>query len=68
MEHASNSAPDFKKIPFLNNSYYADTNFSTGNSVEKIDIRIEMFAYEDLYELASKRNKVFFDLLKKENQ
>jgi len=66
-EHSSNSAPDFKKIPFLNNSYYADTNFSTGNSVEKIDIRIEMFAYEDLYELASKRNKVFFDLLKKEN-
>jgi hypothetical protein len=31
-----------------------------------MDIRIELYSFEDIYELASNRNDVFFKLLKKE--
>ena len=36
------------------------------NPRNKMDIRIELYSFEDIYELASNRNNVFFKLLKKE--
>lgn len=48
---------EYKPIPFLSNSYYYDDNFSRDdNSRNKIDIRIELYSFEDIYELASSRN------------
>ena len=55
------------QIPFLEDSYYLDEEFSKDNSPKnKIPIRIELYSFEDIYELASSRNNVFFRLLKKE--
>ncbi len=68
-EKRSNNSRGLSKIPFLKNSYYSDTNFSASTKDDiEIPIRIEMYSYEDLYDLASKRNKVFYNLLKKEKQ
>lgn len=60
---------DFKQIPFLANSYYNDDKFQnpkSDNPQKKIPIRIELYSFEDIYELASSRNEVFFKLLKNE--
>ena len=60
---------DFKRIPFLANSYYNDDKFQnpkSDNPQEKIPIRLELYSFEDIYELASSRNEVFFKLLKNE--
>ena len=67
-ELTSNSfSGGYKPIPFLSNSYYYDDNFSRDdNPRNKIDIRIELYSFEDIYELASSRNDVFFRLLKNE--
>lgn len=58
------------KIPFLDASYFFNENFSIGNNSAAApqfkEIRIEMYAYEDIYRLASSRNDVFFRLLKGE--
>ncbi|WP_294456830.1 ATP-binding protein [uncultured Bacteroides sp.] len=57
----------YNQIPFLEDSYYLDEEFSKDNSPKnKIPIRIELYSFEDIYELASSRNNVFFKLLKKE--
>ncbi len=57
----------YNQIPFLEDSYYLDEEFSKDNSPKnKIPIRIELYSFEDIYELASSRNHVFFKLLKKE--
>ena len=67
-ELTSNSfSGGYKPIPFLANSYYFEDNFSKDdNPRNKMDIRIELYSFEDIYELASNRNNVFFKLLKKE--
>ena len=36
------------------------------NTFKKIGIRIELYSYEDIYQLASDRNSVFFKLLRRE--
>lgn len=58
------------KIPFLDSSYFFNENFSIGvNSAATPQfkvIRIEMYAYEDIFQLATSRNDVFFRLLKGE--
>jgi hypothetical protein len=54
------------KIPFLESSYFFNEKFSisrTNSSPEFEDIRIEMYSYEDIYELAVNRNSVFFKLI-----
>lgn len=57
----------YNQIPFLEDSYYLDEEFSKDNSPKnKMPIRIELYSFEDIYELATSRNKVFFRLLKKE--
>lgn len=65
---SSNSGGDnYKPIPFLNDSFYLDDSFSKDNNPRnKMDIRIELYSFEDIFELASSRNNVFFRLLKKE--
>ena len=68
-ELRSNNVSGFRRIPFLKNSYYADDSFVKPNSndpMDQISIRIELYSYEDIYLLASSRNKVFFNLLKRE--
>lgn len=68
-ELQSNNVSGFKRIPFLKNSYYADDSFARPKSndpMDKVAIRMEVYSYEDIYELASSRNKVFFNLLKRE--
>lgn len=64
-ELTSNSfSGGYKPIPFLANSYYFEDNFSKDdNPRNKMDIRIELYSFEDIYELASNRNNVFFKLL-----
>ena len=65
---SNNVSGDFEKIPFLSNSYYKEERFSTNPndpSVRK-PIRIELYSFEDIYELAYSRNQVFFKLLKNE--
>lgn len=58
---------NFKRIPFLQASFYHDDSFPKGDNPDyKIDIRIELYSFEDIYELAANRNEVFFKLLKKE--
>ncbi|MFZ2959974.1 MAG: ATP-binding protein [Candidatus Ozemobacteraceae bacterium] len=58
------------KIPFLETSYFFNDQFaiSEGKATAPrfISIRIEMFSYEDILELAQSRNEVFFKLLKGE--
>ena len=55
------------KIPFLDSSYFFNENFSIGaNSAAAPrfkEIRIEMYAYEDIIQLATSRNDVFLKLL-----
>lgn len=63
----SSGGNSFKRIPFLQASYYYDDSFPKDNNPDyKMDIRIELYSFEDIYELASSRNNVFFRLLKKE--
>lgn len=58
---------NFNPIPFLSDSYYYDDSFpKDDNPRNKKDIRLELYSFEDIYELASNRNEVFFKLLKKE--
>ncbi len=66
---SNNSSGGYEKIPFLGNSYAANTDsFYIDNDPDrKVNIRIELYSYEDIYELASDRNKVFFKLLNEEN-
>lgn len=66
-EVTANSAGGFRKIPFLKDSRYKDDMFyPKGNDEIEVPIRIELFSFEDIYKLASSRNKVFFRLLKNE--
>lgn len=62
-----NNSGGYNPIPFLNDSYYYDDSFYKDDSPKnKMNIRIELYSFEDIYELASNRNEVFFRLLKKE--
>ena len=68
-ELKSNNVSGYYRIPFLSNSYYGDDSFVKPESLDpmdKINIRIELYSYEDIYLLASSRNDVFFRLLKNE--
>lgn len=66
-EVTANSAGGFRKIPFLKDSRYKDDMFyPKGNDEIEVPIRIELYSFEDIYKLASSRNKVFFRLLKNE--
>lgn len=67
-ELTSNNVGKYYEIPFLSNSFYLDDEFSkeSENPRNKMPIRIELYSFEDIYELASSRNEVFFRLLKKE--
>ena len=66
-ELSSNNVSGYHPIPFLENSYYGDDEFSIDNNPRnKKSIRIELYSFEDIYNLASSRNEVFFKLLKKE--
>ena len=66
-ELTSNNVGKYYSIPFLEDSYYCDDEFSKDNSPKnKMPIRIELYSFEDIYELASNRNNIFFKLLKKE--
>ena len=67
-ELTSNSVGKYYEIPFLSNSFYLDDDFSKGNDNprDKMPIRIELYSFEDIYDLASSRNEVFFRLLKNE--
>ena len=57
----------YESIPFLENSFYCDDAFFIdGDPRHKIGIRIELYSYEDIYQLASDRNSVFFKLLRRE--
>lgn len=57
----------YEPIPFLENSFYCDDAFFIdGNPRNKIGIRIELYSFEDIYQLASDRNSVFFKLLRNE--
>ena len=68
--NSNNSGASPNKIPFLESSYFFNEKFSVGVSPtsEPVfkDIRIEMYSYEDVYQLAMARNSVFFKLLKEE--
>lgn len=51
----------------MKDSYYYDDCFPKDNNPRnKKDIRIELYSFEDIYELAANRNEVFFKLLRKE--
>lgn len=66
-ELSSDNVTGYSPVPFLKNSYYRNDEFSIDNNPrKKIDIRIELYSYEDIYSLASSRNDVFFKLLKNE--
>lgn len=66
-EVTANSAGGFRKIPFLKDSRYKDDMlYPKGNDEIEVPIRIELYSFEDIYKLASSRNKVFFRLLKNE--
>lgn len=61
-----NIGGNFNPIPFLSDSYYYDDSFpKDDNPRNKKDIRLELYSFEDIYELAANRNEVFFKLLKK---
>ena len=64
---SSNVSGNYAKIPFLECSYYWNEKFAlpAGLSVEpeRKDIRVELYSYEDIFELARSRNNVFFKLL-----
>ena len=64
---SNGSGTNFKKIPFLQSSYYNDENFFIDDNPDNREaIRIELYAVEDIDELAYSRNNVFFKLLKNE--
>lgn len=64
---SNNVSGGYHQIPFLEDSYYYDDEFSKDNSPKnKMPIRIELYSFEDIYKLASDRNEVFFKLLKNE--
>lgn len=66
-ELSSNNVSGYHPIPFLENSYYGDDEFSKDNNPRNnVPIRIELYSFEDIYSLASSRNDVFFKLLKNE--
>ena len=66
-EVTANSAGCFRRIPFLKDSRYKDDMFyPKDNDETEVSIRIELYSFEDIYKLASSRNKVFFRLLKNE--
>lgn len=68
-ELRSNNISGYKRIPFLPNSFYLDDTFVKPNAEDPMDtvpIRIELYSFEDIYELASSRNGVFFKLLQNE--
>ena len=54
--------------PFLENSYIFDGAFCPYDDqpLNTVKIRIELYSYEDISNLASQRNEVFFKLLKNE--
>lgn len=56
------------KIPFLQASYFFEESFRPVDGMRdfSIPIRIELYSYEDIHELASQRNEVFFKLLNNE--
>jgi hypothetical protein len=68
--NSNNSGAAPEKIPFLESSYYFNEKFAVGNDETAEPnfrkIRIEMYSYEDIYQLAVARNAVFFKLLKGE--
>ena len=62
-----NVSGGYHQIPFLEDSYYYDDEFSKSNSPkDKMPIRIELYSFEDIYMLAHNRNNVFFKLLRQE--
>lgn len=67
-ELTSNRVSGYNKIPFLENSYYCNDHFvkNTNDPMDRMDIRIEIYSFEDIYKLASSRNEVFFKLLQSE--
>jgi len=68
--NSNNSGSSPEKIPFLESSYYFNEKFAIEKDPSAEPkfkkIRIEMYSYEDMYQLASARNNVFFKLLKGE--
>ena len=61
------SGGGYNPIPFLSDSFYYDDFFYIDNNPRnKVNIRIELYLFEDIYELATSRNDVFFRLLKNE--
>lgn len=67
---SNNSGGKPTKIPFLQSSYYFNECFSISQNSSSPpmfkDIRIDMYSYEDIHELASARNDVYLNLLKGE--
>ena len=67
---SNNVGGNHTKIPFLEASYFFNDKFTidsnNSSAPQFMDIRIEMYAYEDIFQLSSNRNDVFFGLLKKE--
>jgi hypothetical protein len=65
--NSNNVSGTSQKIPYLESSYFFNEKFAIGNNniaaPEYREIRIELYSYEDIYELSSNRNKVFFKLL-----
>jgi hypothetical protein len=55
------------KIPFLESSFYFNETFAVATSKatipKRINIKIDMYSYEDIYNLAANRNTVFLNLL-----
>lgn len=65
---SNNIGGTYDPIPFLENSYYRDDYFTPvlNKPKEKVNIRIELYSFEDIYLLAQSRNEVFFRLLRNE--
>lgn len=65
---SANTGGTYKPFPFLKDSFYIDDSFAVdiNNPRNTIGIRIELYSFEDIYQLASNRNDVFFRLLKRE--
>jgi beta-lactamase class D len=65
--NSNNTSGIAHKIPYLSSSYFYNERFSIAPSDSSVpvynEIRIELLAFEDVYELAKNRNKVFFKLL-----
>ena len=68
-ELTSNNAPGkFYQIPFLQDSFFVDDSFCPieYSLTPQIPLRVELYSYEDIHELASNRNEIFFKLLNNE--